>query len=113
MSQFDRALRGPLDERALEEAWRRVVARHAVLRTFFVLDHGDKPLQIVRKSVDLPFDSQDWTDTAPEDRAARFFAFLRRDRVTDSTSRAHRSFASRSSGWRRMPGRWSGAFTTR
>jgi amino acid adenylation domain-containing protein len=81
MLQFYCTLRGGLDEDRLEDAWRRVVARHAVLRTFFVLDHGDKPLQIVRKSVDVPFERHDWRDIPSDDQAGRFFEFLRGDRA--------------------------------
>jgi amino acid adenylation domain-containing protein len=81
MLQFYCTLRGRLDDILLEDAWRLVVARHAVLRTFFVLDHGDKPLQIVRKPADVPFERQDWTDTPAGDQADRFFDFLRRDRA--------------------------------
>jgi amino acid adenylation domain-containing protein len=79
--QFYCTLHGHFDEHLLEEAWQRVVARHAVLRTFFVLDHGDKPLQIVRKSADVPFDRQDWRDSPPQDQPARFLEFLRGDRA--------------------------------
>ncbi len=81
MLQFYCTLRGRLDEDLLEDAWRRVVERHAVLRTFFVLDHGDKPLQIVRKSVEVPFTREDWRDTPAEDQTKRFFDFLRQDRA--------------------------------
>ncbi|MEP6914509.1 MAG: amino acid adenylation domain-containing protein, partial [Acidobacteriota bacterium] len=81
MLQFYCTLRGTLDEEALRSAWSGVVARHGVLRTFFVLDHGDKPLQIVRTAVDVPFDRQDWTGTPESQQAERFFAALKADRV--------------------------------
>ncbi|MEM7801318.1 MAG: condensation domain-containing protein, partial [Chloroflexota bacterium] len=55
-------LTGPLQVELLKEAWRQVILRHAPLRTAYVWDGLDDPLQVVRKAVDLPFEQLDWRD---------------------------------------------------
>ncbi|MEU8966400.1 amino acid adenylation domain-containing protein, partial [Streptomyces sp. NPDC048491] len=59
-------LHGPLDADALERAWQRVLARHEILRTRYVL-HGDDPVQVVDEPRPLPLERSDATD----DDAAR------------------------------------------
>src|SRR5690349_5727385 len=53
-------LHGDLDVATFERAWTAVLARHAVLRTLFVWNRGEKPLQIVRRTAALPFTRYDW-----------------------------------------------------
>src|SRR5690349_23203362 len=40
-------LREEIDAARFEQAWREVVARHAILRTGFVWDNGNAPRQVV------------------------------------------------------------------
>ena len=47
-------VRGPLDVGGFERAWQRLVERHPILRTAFVWDKHEKPLQVVRRQVTLP-----------------------------------------------------------
>ncbi|HSE18766.1 MAG TPA: amino acid adenylation domain-containing protein [Pyrinomonadaceae bacterium] len=47
-------VRAPYDEAALREAFRRLVRRHAVLRTSFDLTSYSEPLQLVQRSVTAP-----------------------------------------------------------
>ncbi|HVW25536.1 MAG TPA: condensation domain-containing protein, partial [Polyangiaceae bacterium] len=70
-------LAGTLDERALREAWQTVVARHDVLRTSFVFGDGGRALQVVHRSVTLPYAWHDWTKAS--DYEERLSAFLRSD----------------------------------
>jgi len=58
--QLNCTLEGRLDAAAFERSWRQVVERHAVLRTVFLGERRDKPLQVVRQRVDLPFEVLDW-----------------------------------------------------
>jgi hypothetical protein len=51
--QFAYTLHGDLDAPAFKEAWQRVVAQHPALRTLFIWENLEKPLQVVRKRVDL------------------------------------------------------------
>jgi thioesterase domain-containing protein/non-ribosomal peptide synthetase component F len=68
---------GDLDSRAFERAWRRLAERNPVLRTFFVADSLEKPLQVVRRKVELPIACEDWRGLdrqAQEDRLADHLA---------------------------------------
>jgi amino acid adenylation domain-containing protein len=44
---------GPLDVARVTEAWRVVAARHPILRTSFVWENLERPLQCVRREVDM------------------------------------------------------------
>ena len=55
--QFAATLRGNIDPARLREAWRRVTARHGMLRTSFHWKEVEKPVQVVHAEVELP-----WTE---------------------------------------------------
>jgi amino acid adenylation domain-containing protein len=80
--QYFCTLAGDIDAGALKDAWTSVVARHGVLRTLFVLDQGDRPLQVVLKRVELPWQQEDWRETDPASHADRFQRFLDADRLS-------------------------------
>src|SRR6185369_13205945 len=61
-------LEGGLDRDAFTEAWRRVVARHAILRTSFRWEDGTAPEQVVGREADLPLE---WLDLRPLPAAER------------------------------------------
>jgi len=73
-------LEGRTNPAALKEAWTRVVERHAVLRTLFVARGKSKPVQIVRKRIQLPWSELDLSDQPPDERQARVEELLREDR---------------------------------
>lgn len=52
---FSCRVHGSLNVQAFKRAWEEVVKRHAVLRTYFVWDNLEKPLNIVKKNVSLPW----------------------------------------------------------
>ena len=51
---------GNLNISAFKQAWKRVVDRHAALRTLFVWENLERPLQIVQKQVNLPWSEYNW-----------------------------------------------------
>ncbi|HMB51839.1 MAG TPA: condensation domain-containing protein, partial [Thermoanaerobaculia bacterium] len=57
------------DPRALRGAWERLVARHPILRTTFLWQELERPLQVVHREVELPWRDLDWTDADPNDPA--------------------------------------------
>jgi amino acid adenylation domain-containing protein len=61
VNQLRLTLAGGLDAGALREAWREAASRHPVLRTGFAWRHGGEPLQAVRRSVELPWEEEDWS----------------------------------------------------
>ncbi|HEV2844239.1 MAG TPA: condensation domain-containing protein, partial [Thermoanaerobaculia bacterium] len=63
VNQLTCALAADLDPGLFRQAWERIVERHTVLRTAFLWDGLDEPLQIVHRRVSLP-----WRELAGEDR---------------------------------------------
>jgi len=74
-------LGGPLDVAAFRRAWQHVVERHAVLRTAFVGHELDRPVQVVRRRVTLPFELHDWRGVLSAEQDERFAALLAEDRA--------------------------------
>jgi hypothetical protein len=74
-------LRGRLDGEALRAAWRHVLDRHAALRTAFVWRDRDRPLQVVRGDLPLPWTVHDWRERGPDEVEPAFDALLAADRA--------------------------------
>ena len=70
---------GPLDVAAFAAAWQRVLDRHPVLRTAFVWEGLERPLQVVRRGMELPWTYEDWRDSPHP--TERFAAWLAADRA--------------------------------
>ena len=79
--QLDMTLEGALDCRAFEAAWSTLFTRHAVLRTCFVLEDLERPLQVVRRSVDVPLTRLDWRGLPEAEQHQRWQQFLEADRA--------------------------------
>lgn len=70
-------MRGEVNVPAFERAWQRVIDRHQVLRTVFVWEGFDEPLQVVRRRAKLTLAYHDWRGIPPEqheEMAAQFYA---------------------------------------
>ena len=78
--QFSFTLSGDLNITAFEQAWEKVVERHPVLRTLFVWGNSKKPLQVVRKKVNLPWNNYDWRNLSAIEQEEKFKTFLQTDR---------------------------------
>lgn len=79
-------IRGALDVPALREAWQRVVDRHPALRTAFMLEGTDEPLQVVYRSVEVPFAVLDRRDTGDAEAELARFLVADRERGFDLAS---------------------------
>jgi amino acid adenylation domain-containing protein len=73
-------IEGEVDIPTYVQAWQRVVDRHTALRTFFVWEGLDEPLQVVRARVNLTLAVEDWRALAAEERQARLEQYLSRER---------------------------------
>ena len=73
-------LEGEINLAVFRQAWEKVVERHSVLRTLFLWEKREKPLQIVRKKVDLPWDYQDWRNLSPTEQQQRLDLLLETER---------------------------------
>ncbi|HEV2733951.1 MAG TPA: condensation domain-containing protein, partial [Longimicrobiaceae bacterium] len=79
--QFGCVLQGALDARAFERAWRRVVERHSILRSSFLWEELEKPVQLVDREVELPWREEDWRGLSAEEQRTRLDAYLAEDRA--------------------------------
>jgi amino acid adenylation domain-containing protein/non-ribosomal peptide synthase protein (TIGR01720 family) len=74
-------LAGPLDAGAFARAWQAVVDRHPALRTAFAWEGLERPLQVVRRGVELPWTEEDWRGVPRAEQPARLAAWLAADRA--------------------------------
>lgn len=78
--QFCYNLSGELDEDLFRKAWEEVVQRHGVLRTSFQWKGISKPVQLVSRKVELPWQVLDWSNLSEEEKESEFKNFIRHDR---------------------------------
>lgn len=72
-------LRGELDEAAFRAAWQDVVARHPILRTFFVWEGVESPVQVVKRTAEMPLVYEDRRGSAAGQREAHIEELRRTD----------------------------------
>ncbi|HKQ08158.1 MAG TPA: amino acid adenylation domain-containing protein [Blastocatellia bacterium] len=80
VEQMSCRLQGKLDLEAFKRAWQTLVDRHAILRTSFVWEAVDEPLQVVHETVALDWRVEDWRGMPPAEQSQALEAFLRNDR---------------------------------
>jgi amino acid adenylation domain-containing protein/non-ribosomal peptide synthase protein (TIGR01720 family) len=80
VNQIVFTLRGPLDASRLRDSWQWVADRHPALRTAFVWEGTDEPLQVVRTSVPVPWTELDWRAVSHEEREQELSGLLEDDR---------------------------------
>ena len=73
-------LTGAVEEAALRCAWQRVMERHEPFRTLFVWEGQEKPLQVVRRRVALPWRELDWRGLPAEEQTVKLEELLQADR---------------------------------
>ena len=74
-------LTGPLDRASLAQAWQSVFAHHAILRTSFQSAGLKEALQVVHRSIQLPWRDEDWRGLDAGRQATRWNEFLQTDRA--------------------------------
>ena len=72
---------GTLDVGAFQDAWNNLLARHSALRTAFVWEGLDAPMQVVRKTLSMPFRHHDWTALPKREAERKFDNWIWRDAV--------------------------------
>ena len=76
-------LEGDLQPEALRDAWRSLLARHPILRTRFLWNQLEQPLQWVRGQAELPWRLLDWRGLDPQRQRDDLEALLRDDRARE------------------------------
>jgi non-ribosomal peptide synthase protein (TIGR01720 family) len=80
VEQFTFTMTDPRADATLyEEAWQRVVDRHAMLRVAFVWENTPSTYLVVKPRVLVPVDHQDWRQLPAEEREERWRAYLEAD----------------------------------
>jgi len=79
--QFCYDLEGNLDAELFEKAWNEIVKRHGVLRTSFQWKGISKPVQVVNRSVSLPWENISWTEVPEDNIENEFLKFIKADRA--------------------------------
>src|SRR5215213_10990928 len=74
-------IHGEVNIPAFTKTWQSVVDRHPILRTFFVWEGLDEPLQVVRKHVKLPLTYEDWRGLTPEVQQQQVTEFFAKERA--------------------------------
>jgi hypothetical protein len=74
-------LQGELDGERLRQAWGQLLARHEALRTVFSWEAAREPVQVVRRSVALPWRYEDWREASEAEQRRRLEEAIAADRA--------------------------------
>jgi hypothetical protein len=69
-----------IDRVAFQRAWQQVINWHPVLRSSFVWEGLEEPLQVVHPQASLPVEEQDWQGLSTPEQEERLEAYLERVR---------------------------------
>ncbi|MDZ7949845.1 non-ribosomal peptide synthetase [Nostoc sp. DedQUE09] len=73
-------LHGALNITAFSQAWQQVITRHPVLRTAYVWENLEKPLQVVCREVKFPWQQLDWREISRTEQQQRLETLLQAER---------------------------------
>ena len=73
-------LDGKLDSQTLKQAIQQTVVQHDVLRTLFVWENRDEPLQVVKSEAEIPWKEEDWWTVPQEEVLAELTKYLDNER---------------------------------
>lgn len=79
VTQVSLSLEGELDTAVFRTAWTALMERHPVLRTSFVWEGLEQPVQVVHVSPAVPLQELDYRHFAPAEQEKLFEAFLASD----------------------------------
>ncbi|MEH2156362.1 MAG: amino acid adenylation domain-containing protein [Nostoc sp.] len=74
-------LQEDLDSLAFEKAWQRLIERHSILRTAFIWEAQNEPLQVVLKGVEVSLEQEDWRGLSLSQQQEKLQTYLSADRL--------------------------------
>ncbi|HEX5081472.1 MAG TPA: amino acid adenylation domain-containing protein, partial [Blastocatellia bacterium] len=80
IQQLSCRLRGSLDHEAFARAWRQVIDRHSIMRTAFVWEGLEKPIQAVHHHVEFRIERLDWRGLSDAEQREALAQWLEADR---------------------------------
>ncbi|MEM6254383.1 MAG: amino acid adenylation domain-containing protein [Cyanobacteria bacterium P01_D01_bin.156] len=83
IEQYACKLQGTLKINEFQQAWQQVIARQPVLRTAFLWEGLDEPLQVVRQQVDVSWTMDDWQGQSSVEQEQALAELLAWDRTQD------------------------------
>ncbi|WP_143676043.1 condensation domain-containing protein, partial [Streptomyces milbemycinicus] len=78
-TQFSFRVEGPLDVPVLKASVRALLRRHANLRAGFLHEGLSRPVQVIPREVELPWEEIDWTHLDPDAHESSLAAWLEED----------------------------------
>nr|AYN44243.1 nonribosomal peptide synthetase [Cloning vector H69C977B_s05]AYN44279.1 nonribosomal peptide synthetase [Cloning vector H69C977B_s11]AYN44303.1 nonribosomal peptide synthetase [Cloning vector H69C977B_s15] len=81
VEQLSCEVRGKLPLERWKAAWQHVLGRHAILRSSFLWEGLEKPVQVVAVEAELPWHIEDLRGASGEEQERRMESFLREDRL--------------------------------
>ncbi|WP_291286623.1 non-ribosomal peptide synthetase [Flavobacterium sp.] len=82
-TQFDVSFSSKLNVDLFKKAWQNVINNHTILRTGFIYDKVNIPIQFVNKEVEVPLRFIDLTNDSDQEKEAKFLALKNEDRFED------------------------------
>ncbi len=70
-------IQGNLNLSAFERAWQQVIERHPILRSAFIWEDVDEPLQVVLEGIEVPLEVEDWRNLPAVEQQDKLEAYLR------------------------------------
>lgn len=80
VEQLGCAMKGDINVEALKRAWQEEAQRHAIWRTAFVWKGLGRPVQVVRRSVALDWQEEDWRGLSNAEQREKLREYFRKDR---------------------------------
>ncbi|MDG2156241.1 MAG: non-ribosomal peptide synthase/polyketide synthase, partial [Gammaproteobacteria bacterium] len=81
LASFNWLLEGKLDIPLFEKAWNLIINQHSSLRSATQWQGIKTPVQVVYGNVEVPFETEDWTNYEPLEQEARLAKWFTEDRA--------------------------------
>ncbi len=79
--QFSCRVNGKLEQKQFFAAWQHVLQRHPAMRSLFTWEGMEKPLQVIKKNVELPIETMDWQNRTSDEQERAWEDFKAKDRA--------------------------------